>query len=103
MEKRLIEAAEAGDPRAQCNLGILYDNGLDDNGYRVQGNKPLAVRWLLAAAEQTSRSLKSNSPKSTPRGPVFGQPREARADGSSLAAMGLRRDPSLPGSIGIPN
>ena len=52
MEKRLLQAAEAGDPRAQCNLGILYHNGLDDNGYAVEGNKPQAVRWLLAAAEQ---------------------------------------------------
>jgi TPR repeat protein len=52
VEKRLIEAAEAGDARAQCNLGILYDNGLDDNGYTVEGNRPQAVRWLLAAAEQ---------------------------------------------------
>ena len=51
-EKRLIEAAEAGDAVSQCNLGILYDNGLDDNGYAVQGNRPQAVRWLLAAAEQ---------------------------------------------------
>jgi TPR repeat protein len=52
VEKRLIQAAEAGDARAQCNLGILYDNGLDDNGHAVEGNKPQAVRWLLAAAEQ---------------------------------------------------
>jgi TPR repeat protein len=52
VEKRLLQAAEAGDARAQCNLGILYDNGLDDNGYAVKGNKPQAVRWLLAAAEQ---------------------------------------------------
>ncbi|MGC2413326.1 MAG: hypothetical protein WA459_11605 [Stellaceae bacterium] len=52
MEKRLLQAAEAGDARAQCNLGILYDNGLDDNGYIVEGNRPQAVRWLLAAAEQ---------------------------------------------------
>jgi TPR repeat protein len=52
VEKHLLQAAEAGDPRAQCNLGILYDNGLDDNGHAVAGNKPQAVRWLLAAAEQ---------------------------------------------------
>jgi TPR repeat protein len=52
VEKRLLQAAEAGDARAQCNLGILYDNGLDDNGYAVAGNRPQAVRWLLAAAEQ---------------------------------------------------
>jgi len=52
VEKRLLQAAEAGDAHAQCNLGILYDNGMDDNGYVVEGNKPQAVRWLLAAAEQ---------------------------------------------------
>ena len=52
VEKRLLQAAEGGDARAQCNLGILYGNGLDDNGYTVEGNRPQAVRWLLAAAEQ---------------------------------------------------
>src|SRR6266851_9075290 len=52
VEKRLLQAAEAGDARAQCNLGILYDNGVDDNGYAVTGNRPQAVKWLLAAAEQ---------------------------------------------------
>jgi TPR repeat protein len=52
VEKRLLQAAEAGDAGAQCNLGTLYDNGLDDNGYAVEGNRPQAVRWLLAAAEQ---------------------------------------------------
>jgi TPR repeat protein len=52
VEKRLLQAAEAGDARAQCNLGILYDNGLDDNGYLIAGNKLQALRWLLAAAGQ---------------------------------------------------
>ena len=52
VEKRLLQAAEAGDALAQCNLGILYDNGLDDNGYIVEGGRPQAVKWLLAAAEQ---------------------------------------------------
>jgi len=52
VEKRLLQAAAAGDARAQCNLGILYDNALDDNGYAVEGNRPRAVRWLLAAAEK---------------------------------------------------
>ncbi len=52
MEKRLLQAAEGGDARSQYNLGILYDNGLDDNGYAVTANRPEAVRWLLAAAEQ---------------------------------------------------
>jgi TPR repeat protein len=52
VEKRLLQAAEAGDARAQYNLGILYDNGVDDNGHAVAADRPQAVRWLLAAAEQ---------------------------------------------------
>jgi len=52
LEKRLLQAAEAGDAAAQCNLGILYGNGLDDNGHAVEANRPQSVRWLLAAAEQ---------------------------------------------------
>ena len=52
VEKRLLQAAEGGDALAQYNLGVLFDNGLDDNGYTVEGNRPEAVRWLLAAAEQ---------------------------------------------------
>jgi TPR repeat protein len=52
VEKRLLQAAERGDARSQYNLGIVYDNGLDDNGYAVAGNRPQAVKWLLAAAEQ---------------------------------------------------
>jgi hypothetical protein len=52
VEKRLLKAAEEGDARAQYNLGIVYDNGVDDNGYAVAGTGPQAVKWLLAAAEQ---------------------------------------------------
>ena len=52
VEKRLLLAAEAGDAASQCNLGILYANGLDDNGYAVEVDRPRAVQWLSAAAEQ---------------------------------------------------
>jgi TPR repeat protein len=52
MEKLLLRAAEAGDPGSQYNLGILCDNGMDDNGHAVTGNRQQAVKWLLAAAEQ---------------------------------------------------
>jgi TPR repeat protein len=52
VEKDLLQAAKGGDADAQCNLGILYDNGVDDNGRAVEGNRPKAVKWLLAAAEQ---------------------------------------------------
>ena len=52
LDKRLLQAAEAGDAASQCNLGILYDNGIDDNGHAVGRNRLEAARWLLAAAEQ---------------------------------------------------
>jgi TPR repeat protein len=52
VEIRLLQAAQRGDARAQCNLGILYDNGLDDNGYLVEADRPQAVKWLSAAAGQ---------------------------------------------------
>jgi TPR repeat protein len=52
VEALLLEAAQRGDARAQCNLGILYDNGLDDNGYLVEADRPEAVKWLAAAAAQ---------------------------------------------------
>src|SRR6185437_10008835 len=52
LEKDLLRAAEEGNADAQCNLGILYGNGVDDNNRTVEGNRPQAVKWLLAAAEQ---------------------------------------------------
>src|ERR1043166_5774360 len=52
LDKRLLQAAEEGDAHAQCNLGILYSNGLDDNEHAVEGKKSEAVKWLLAAADQ---------------------------------------------------
>lgn len=52
MEKHLLQAAERGDAEAQFNLGIIYENGLDDSRYAVEGSRPEAMRWLLAAAEQ---------------------------------------------------
>ena len=52
MKKHLLEAAERGDAEAQFNLGIIYENRLNDSRYVVEGSRPEAVRWLLAAAEQ---------------------------------------------------
>ena len=52
MKKHLLEAAERGDAEAQFNLGVIYENGLDDSRYAVEGSRPEAVRWFLAAAEQ---------------------------------------------------
>jgi TPR repeat protein len=52
MKKHLLQAAERGDAEAQFNLGMIYENGLDDSKYAAEGNRPEAVRWLRAAAEQ---------------------------------------------------
>lgn len=51
-KSRLLRAAENGDVGAQFNLGVLYDNRLDDNGYRIGANRAEAIKWLLRAAEQ---------------------------------------------------
>ncbi|HEY2539857.1 MAG TPA: hypothetical protein VGI28_10245 [Stellaceae bacterium] len=50
--KHLLEAAERGDAESQFNLGIIYENGLSNSRYVVEGNRAEAVGWLLAAAEQ---------------------------------------------------
>ncbi len=52
MKKHLLPAADRGDTEAQFNLGIMYENGLDDSRCAVEGGRPEAMRWLLAAAEQ---------------------------------------------------
>lgn len=52
MKKHLLLAAERGDAEAQFNLGMMYDNGLDDSHYPTASERPEAMRWFLAAAEQ---------------------------------------------------
>jgi len=52
MEKQLLQAAERGDAEAQFNLGVMYENGVSNSRYAVEGDRLEAVRWLLAAAEQ---------------------------------------------------
>ena len=52
MKKHLLEAAERGDPEAQFNLGVMYENGLVNSRYTSEGSRPEALRWLRAAAEQ---------------------------------------------------
>jgi TPR repeat protein len=50
--KHLLRAAESGDAAAQFHLGLLYDCRFDDNGYVIAGDRPEAMKWLLAAAQQ---------------------------------------------------
>lgn len=50
--KRLERDAERGDAVAQFNLGVVYDNRGDDNGYIGEDKRTEAIRWLLRAAKQ---------------------------------------------------
>ena len=50
--KRLLLAAERGDAGSQFNLGVVYDNDLDDNHRPGGGHRAEAVAWLLRAARQ---------------------------------------------------
>ena len=52
MMKHLLEAAEGGDAESQFNLGIIYENGLNDSRYAVEGSRPQAMKWFLAAADR---------------------------------------------------
>ncbi|HEV2303267.1 MAG TPA: hypothetical protein VGR91_17000 [Stellaceae bacterium] len=57
LKKELLAAAEEGNAEAQFNLGVMLENGVDDNGYAVEGSKAKAMRagaikWLSSAAEQ---------------------------------------------------
>jgi TPR repeat protein len=57
LKKELLAAAERGDAEAQYNLGMMLENGIDDNGYAIEGGEAEAMRieavkWLLSAAEQ---------------------------------------------------
>jgi hypothetical protein len=44
MEEHLLEAAERGDAEAQFNLGVIYENGLNDSRYAAEGNRPEAIK-----------------------------------------------------------
>lgn len=71
MDKQLLQAAEKGDAGSQWNLGVLYENGLDDNYYAVEGNRPEAVRWLLGRRRAgPAPRANQNSQKCTPSGPT---------------------------------
>jgi TPR repeat protein len=50
--KRMLVAAQEGDANSQFNLGVVYDNGVDDNNHALDGNRKEAIKWLSLAAEQ---------------------------------------------------
>jgi len=48
----MLVAAQEGDAKSQFNLGVIYDNGVDDNNHALDGNRKEAIKWLSLAAEQ---------------------------------------------------
>jgi TPR repeat protein len=50
--KQLIRAAQRGSASEQFNLGVLYESGVDDNGYSMTPNYEEAIVWLKRAAQQ---------------------------------------------------
>ena len=50
--KRFLVAAQEGDANSQFNLGVMYDNGVDDNNHALEGNRKEAIKWLSLAAKQ---------------------------------------------------
>jgi len=52
--KDLRAAAATGDANSQFNLGVVYENLLDDTGGHgaAEGNRAEAINWLLQAAQQ---------------------------------------------------
>ena len=57
LKRELVSAAEGGNADAQLNLGVMWKNPVDDNGYAIEASKAEvmraeAVKWLLSAAEQ---------------------------------------------------
>ena len=44
MKKHLLQAVDRGDTEAQFNLGIMYENRLDDSRYAVEGGRPETMR-----------------------------------------------------------
>jgi TPR repeat protein len=50
--QNLLLAAAQGDAGAQFNLGVLYDNRLDDNNRPTASNHAAAMKWLRHAADQ---------------------------------------------------
>jgi hypothetical protein len=50
--KRLLLDAAKGNPDAQFNVGVIFDNAMDDNGYGVSRKRGEAIKWLHLAARQ---------------------------------------------------
>ena len=70
MPEDILQAARAGDPEAQLEMGILYEYG-----FRMKDNKVEALAWYMKAAELGSsraatyrdRLMKSLSPTEVDR------------------------------------
>lgn len=47
----LRKAAAAGDTKAQCELGFIYEHGLYERGSGAPPDRAQAIKWYLSAAE----------------------------------------------------
>ena len=90
MEKHLLQAAGRGDAEAQFNLGIVHENGSDDSRYVVEGSRPEAVRWFLAAAEQGLPRAQLKLAEIYAAEPEFSESSVEACTWFLLAAKGLR-------------
>ena len=90
VEKRLLQQAQLGDAHAQCNLGIIFDNGVDDNGHAVKRNRPQAIKWLRAAAEQGLPLAQIKLAEMYATGPDRSGSHTTACGWFLLAALGLR-------------
>jgi hypothetical protein len=72
MKKHLFEAAERGDAEAQLNLGVIYENGLNDSVTlpKAIDRRPSGGCWPLP--NRACRALKSNLRRYTPTSPTCG-------------------------------
>ena len=53
--EEILAAAQAGDPRAQYNVGVMYQSGIG-----VNTNMPLALQWYHKAAAQNEENAQYN-------------------------------------------
>ncbi len=52
LHRHLLLAAEKGDPGSQFNVGVLYNNGRQEDGAPLGDDRREAIRWLRKAARQ---------------------------------------------------
>src|SRR5437868_12719434 len=102
MMKHLLEAAEGGDAESQFNLGIIYENGLNDSRYAVEGSRPQAMKWFLAAADRGLPRAQLKLAEMHAAEPDIPESSVTACGWYLLAMTSLHGAPSPEGSIRLP-